>query len=209
MKDFLKFIYPYTVKHRMEFILSIIFVIIVVIMQLIVPIYLKYITDNLIELNKDGIIFAFMILVGLAFIEFFGNLGSRLIGVKYSRKVMESIRGDIYHKLHEQELEFYSRETVGQLLARTIEEVYSLQDILTWGWRILVMITLLIIGTFIVIFISSPLLSVIYALIFPLILYLLIRTSNRNAHIFYTSRLKFGNLAEVMAENFSGIKRKV
>jgi ABC-type multidrug transport system fused ATPase/permease subunit len=55
-------------------------------------------------------------------------------------------------------------------------------------------------------FFSSPFLSLVYGLIFPLIIYLLIRTSNRNAHIFYNSRLKFGNLAEVMAENFSGIK---
>lgn len=207
MKEFFKFIYPYTIKHRFLFILSILFVFTNVLAQLAVPIYLQYIIDTIkITKLKREVYFAFFILLGLALVELIGNLGMRIAGVTYSRRVMESIRRDIFKKLHEQELEFYSKETVGQLLARTIEEVYSLQDILTWGWRIMTMIFLLSIGTFVVMFISSPFLSIIYALIFPLILYLLIRTSNKNAHIFYSARLKFGNLAEVMAENFSGIK---
>ncbi|MFV2015000.1 MAG: ABC transporter ATP-binding protein, partial [Candidatus Heimdallarchaeota archaeon] len=175
--------------------------------QLIVPIYLKFIIDTLGENTiSEEITFAFIILVGLAIIELIGNLGMRLSGIIYSRRVMESIRQDIYHKLHEQELEFYSHETVGQLLARTIEEVYSLQDILTWGWRIFMLIILLSTGTFVIMFLASPFLSIVYAIVFPIMFYLLIRTSNKNAHVFYNSRLKFGNLAEVMAENFSGIK---
>ena len=207
MKEFVKFIYPYTLRQKRYFLLSIIFVCITVASQLIVPLFLKEFIDKIETLKEVTVVYTdFFILFLLAGVEFVGNLGSRIAGVVYSRKTMENIRKDIFHKLHEQELEFFSRETVGQLMARTIEEVYSLQDILTWGWRIMTMITLLATGTFLLMFMASPLLSLIFGVVFPIILYLLARISKKNAHIFYSSRLKFGNLADVMAENFTGIK---
>ena len=190
MKDFLKFMVPYAKLYRKHLIFSALFVVLAVVSQLIVPLYLQFIIDNFGSNTKiDEVTLAFFILVGLALLELIGNFGARIFTVFFSRKAMESIRHDIFHKLHEQELEFYSRETVGQILARTIEEVYSLQEILTWGWRIAVQLVLLSIGTFLIMFIQAPILAGIYSLIFPITIFILIRSSNKNAKIFYDLRL--------------------
>ena len=116
------------------------------------------------------------------------------------------IRRDVFKKLHEQEMEYYSKETVGQLMERTIDEVYQFQDILAWGVRIVSTIIIVSTIVFAIMFLTSWILAGIFALTYPILLLVLQKTSNKNAEIFYDARLKFGSLSEAMAENLSGIK---
>jgi ABC-type multidrug transport system fused ATPase/permease subunit len=207
MIEFLKFIYPYTKEHKKNFIGSVLFVLLGVFTQIAVPLAINIVIDDILPLKVESeIYFAFIIILILSILDYIANLGMRSTGVNYSRDVMESIRRDIYKKLHEQELEYYSKETVGQLMARTVDEVYSLQEILTWGWRIIIFVITISTGVFIVMFITSPILAIIFALTYPILLYVLKKTTNKNAQIFYGTRLKFGDLADTMAENLSGIK---
>ena len=206
MIEFLKFIWPYTKEHSKSYSLSVLFVFLGAFTQIAVPMYIQEVVDNLGTALPSYIYMAFVVLVVLSVLDYTANLGMRLTGVNYSRDVMESIRRDIYRKLHEQELEYYSKETVGQLMARTVDEVYSLQDILTWGWRIMILVITISIGVFIVMFMTSPFLAVVFALTYPILLFVLFKTTTNNAKIFYDTRIKFGDLADTMAENLSGIK---
>lgn len=149
---------------------------------------------------------AFLILFALAVLDYIAQLGMRFTGVRFQRDVMESIRRDVFKKLHQQELEYYSKETVGQLMERTVDEVYQFQEILAWGVRIVATIIIVSAIVIAIMFFTSPILAFVFALTYPLLLYVLKKTSSKNAQIFYDTRLKFGNLSDVMAENLSGIK---
>ncbi len=207
MIEFLKFIYPYTKEHKYSFLSTIFFVLIGCYTQIEVPLYIGQIIDSITPSTIISEIYiAFVLLFILAVIDYIAQLGMRFTGVRYQRDVMESIRRDVFKKLHQQELEYYSKETVGQLMERTVDEVYNMQEILAWGVRIIA--TIIIVSSIVIaiMFFTSWELAIIFALTYPILLYVLKKTSNKNAQIFYDTRLKFGYLSDTMAENLSGIK---
>ena len=120
--------------------------------------------------------------------------------------MIESIRRDVFKRLHQQGIEYFYRESTGQLLARAMDDVYYINDVLSWGWRVTGTIIAISTGIFVVMFLQSPVLAFIFALTFPVLLYVLKKTTTNNAKIFYDARYRFGELADVMAENLSGIK---
>ncbi|MHA2337163.1 MAG: ABC transporter ATP-binding protein [Candidatus Hodarchaeales archaeon] len=214
MREFLKFIYPYLKEHKKFFFFVNFAVIIQAIIQVNIPLQISTIIDTALDIEKkidadlayEIVINGFFVLLLLALIEWFLNFIMRIASVYFSQGVMESIRQTFFKKIQDQELEFYSKETIGQLMERTIDSVFQMQEILTWGWRITILITWLSIGTTIAIFLEAPLLAFFFLLIFPIILWVLIRSSNRNAKIFYNTRQKYGDLNEILAENLSGIR---
>ena len=207
MKPFLKFVYPYIKEHRLPFLLSTFFILIGAMTQTAMPLYIQTIINNIIILKVPSQLYiAFVIFIGIAILDYLASLGMRWFGATYARNIIESIRRDVFKKLHQQGMEYFSRESTGQLLARTMDDVYYLQDVLSWAWRVVGTIIAISVGIFIVMFLQSPILAIIFGLTFPLLLLVLQNSTKKNAHIFYDSRYKFGELAGTMAENLSGIK---
>lgn len=207
MIEFLKFIFPYVKEHRKPFLLSTMFIVGGAITQTAMPLYIEVIIDKVIPMKSQlQLFYAFLIFLGIATADYLVSLGTRLNGVVYARNMIESIRRDVFHKIHLQGMAYFSRESTGQLLARTMDDVYYINDVLSWGWRVAGTIIAISTGIFIVMFLQSPILAVIFALTFPLLLYVLKKTTTKNAKIFYDARYRFGELADVMAENLSGIK---
>ena len=207
MLEFLKFIYPYTKEHKYSFSITLFFVLIGCYTAIEVPLEIGVLINNLpnIQVASD-VYYAFLILFALAVLDYIAQFGVRIAGTNYQRDVMESIRRDVFKKLHEQEMAYYSKETTGQLMERTVDEVYQFQEILAWGVRIVSTIIIVSAVVMVLMFLTSPLLAFIFALTYPVLLYVLNKTSKKNAKTFYDARLRFGYLSEVMAENLSGIK---
>ncbi|MFW9929568.1 MAG: ABC transporter ATP-binding protein [Candidatus Thorarchaeota archaeon] len=207
MESFLRFVIPYVKKQKKFFFLVSLVVIVEAFVQTMVPLQIEQIIDIGVPSKElQFIINGFFILLVLAFADFLLNFMMRVGTVYFSQNIMEDIRKDIFRKIELQELEFFSKETIGQLMERTIDSVFQMQDILTWGWRIVSLIIWLSIGTFIAMWINSPILAVLFLIIYPIIIFILKRSSNKNATIFYDTRLKFGDMSETLAENLSGIR---
>ena len=207
MLEFLKFIYPYTKEHKYSFSITLFFVLIGCYTAIEVPLEIGVLINNLpnIQVASD-VYYAFLILFALAVLDYIAQFGVRIAGTNYQRDVMEPIRRDVFKKLHEQEMAYYSKETTGQLMERTVDEVYQFQEILAWGVRIVSTIIIVSAVVMVLMFLTSPLLAFIFALTYPVLLYVLNKTSKKNAKTFYDARLRFGYLSEVMAENLSCIK---
>ena len=207
MLEFLKFIYPYTKEHKYSFSITLFFVLIGCYTAIEVPLEIGVLINTLPNIQFASDVYnAFLILFALAVLDYIAQFGVRIAGTNYQRDVMESIRRDVFKKLHEQEMAYYSKETTGQLMERTVDEVYQFQEILAWGVRIVSTIIIVSAVVIALMFLTSPLLAFIFALTYPILLYVLNKTSKKNAKTFYEARLRFGNLSEVMAENLSGIK---
>ena len=207
MFEFPRFVYPYTKEHKWSFIWTMFFVLIGCYTAIEVPLYIGQIINQFDSgITANDVWFAFGILFILSFIDYIAQLGMRFTGVRFQRDVMESIRRDIFSKLHKQEMEYYSKESVGQLMERTVDEVYQFQEILAWGVRIIATIIIVSAIVIVIMFNTSPILAIVFALTYPILLYVLNKTSRKNAQMFYDARLKFGLLSDTMAENLSGIK---
>jgi ABC-type multidrug transport system fused ATPase/permease subunit len=178
-----------------------------VVSQTLIPVTISRIIDKALESNTKSIVVeGFFIIVLLGIIDLLSNMSQRFSSVRFSQNMMYDIRQDLYETLQYQELGFYSKETVGQIMSRTIEEVFSLRDILTWGYRIANLVTFLFIASFIVMLQISFELSIIFLIIPVIIIYIIKTSSSKNLQLFYDARFKYGEMNEVLAENLSGIQ---
>ncbi|MDH5400990.1 MAG: ABC transporter ATP-binding protein/permease [Candidatus Heimdallarchaeota archaeon] len=175
--------------------------------QLSIPLIINYIIDDLIVDRDKKLIYIFsFILLFLGLMDLLMNIVQRYVSIRFSNKIIYDIRQDVFTILQHQDLEYYSSETVGQIMARSIYEITSLRDILTWAYRITFLTVFLFIGSIISMFIISPLLSMGFLVIPPILYIYITRSSESNSKMFYNARYKFGELNDALAENLAGIK---
>ena len=205
------FLLPY-IKKKLHLFVPMVFLIITgAVAQTYIPLQVRNIIDqvlnNLDAPNPAGFILSsFLIMAGLSIIDWLTEIVARVLNNRFNQGIQFEIRQDIYRKLQDQELEFYSKESIGQIMARTFEEVNSLRELLGWGLRIMILVSVLYFSAAFVMLLTSPTLGVIYFLLVPVVIYTLSKISKKNAMIFYNTRFKFGEVNEVMAESYSGIK---
>lgn len=208
---------PYARKHWKYFAALNFTAIAAAVSQTLIPLSIGRVVDNVLpQKDYNALFIAFLGLLGLTLLDLLAQSGARFSGVKFAQGVTFDIRQDLFQTLQEQELEFYSRETTGQIMSRSIEEVFSLRDILTWAYRITTLVIFLFLGA---IFSMLQLgfksigngnygpfyLAGVFIVIPIVIYYVVIRSSSRNREIFYNTRFKYGEMTEQMAENLSGI----
>lgn len=175
--------------------------------ETLIPLQIGNIVDEVLPLKDKTLLKSkFLILIGLALGDFFFNWLMRYVVVRFSGRVIFDLRQDIFKALQEQELDFYSKENVGQIMARSIEEIYSLRDLLTWGLRITFLIVFLFITAIVSMFSVSIELSFIFLIMPVVIIGLITRFAVKNKQVFYDVRYKFGVLSDTLAQNLQGIQ---
>lgn len=207
MKEVFDLLWPYTMRHKLKFLALNLTILVAAVSQTLIPLQISRIIDGpLVDKDRSALYNGFVIIVILAFIDLFASIGQRFASVKFSTSIIYDIRQDLYEALQYQELEYYSSETIGQIMSRSIEEVLSLREILTWGYRIALLLTLLFLNAFIIMLGISPVLSLVFLVIPVILFYIAIATAKDNVKLFYDARFKYGTMNEVLAENLSGIK---
>lgn len=194
-------------RHKLKFGALNLSIFIAAISQTLIPLQISRMIDGAIaDESKSDLYYGFGIVILLAIIDLFAGMGQRFASVKFSTSIIYDIRQDLYEALQYQELEYYSSETIGQIMSRSIEEVLSLREILTWGYRIGLLLVLLFLNAFIVMVGISVRLSLVFLVIPVVLFYIAIVTAKDNVKLFYDARFKYGTMNEVLAENLSGIK---
>jgi len=211
MRDISLFLFPYVKRKFKLFLPMVLLITIGAVAQTYIPLQVRDIIDNVLNnlqvSSHSQLIFnSFLIIVGLSSIDWLTEISARFLNNRFNQGIQFEIRLDIYKVLQSQELEFYSMESIGQIMARTFEEVASLRELLGWGLRILLLIIILYFSAAIVMLQTSVVLGLVYLLLAPIVLATLSKISRNNAKIFYNTRFKFGEVNEVMAESYSGIK---
>ncbi len=207
MRELLTLLIPYIKKHKLFFAGVNLASIGAATAQTLIPLQISEIIDiTLADASKSLLLIGFAILIGFTLLDLLANMIQRRFTVKMSQNVIFDLRQDLFEVLQGHELEFYSKESVGQIMSRSIEEVYSMRELLTWGYRITALVTFLFIGSIVSIMRISWQLGLVFLIIPIIVVVLTTKTSARNKELFYGARFKFGELSEVLAENLSGIQ---
>ncbi|MCY3411078.1 MAG: ABC transporter ATP-binding protein [Candidatus Heimdallarchaeota archaeon] len=198
---------PYVKKYYILFFLVGLSTMIAALAETLIPIQVGIITDEVLPIkDKTGLLIGFFILLGLAILDLFMNFSMRYFVVRFAQRIIFDLRQDIFMALQEQELKFFSKENTGQIMERSISEIFSLRDLLTWGLRI----TFLVVFLFASAIISMISVSVEMALIFVLIPILIIGFvswfAGKNKQVFYDARYKMAEVSDTLAQNLQGIQ---
>ena len=147
LKELIDLLKPYIKSHKYWFVFLNIIAIVAAIAQTMFPLIIGDAIDNAFsDLDLITLQSTFFILIGLVLLDLLAQFGARYIGLNFAQRIIFDIRQNIFIKLQNQELDFYSKETTGQIMAKTMEEVYSLRDILTWGYRMTILMIFLFLG---------------------------------------------------------------
>lgn len=166
IREFRKF---YKIEYKKLYLL--IFVVIVSsILEAVVPLSIKFLTDEFINAeNLKGFQLASIMFFLLVFMATFSIYGFYVLGGKLEYKVAEEIRKNVFYKVENFSLKNFKKYEIGELLSRLTSDVQKLSEVFSWGVIDAVHSLILLIFSVSIMFYLSVKLTIFVFLISPLI----------------------------------------
>ena len=175
--------------------------------NLLTPIVMVNIVDNVLVGNQLSLLLPYTLLyIGLGILYAVFDMIGRYGAAISSQWVIFTLRKELFQSLMEKDLAFYDENETGQLLARTTTDVSTMREFLFWGYRVIFIGTIQLIGTYIVMWIVSPGLTYYMFLLLPVIAIFIYSFARRVRPVFRAARNQYGVLSSVLAENVVGHK---
>ncbi|NHI83824.1 MAG: ABC transporter ATP-binding protein [Candidatus Thorarchaeota archaeon] len=175
--------------------------------NVISPLVLVEIIDSVIVLGDYGLLvtYTLLYLALTAFYMIFDTTG-RYVAALMAQHVIYDLRSELYDSLMEKDLAFYDQNETGQILARVTTDVTTMREFLFWGYRVIFIGIVTLIGTYIVMWTVSPELTLIMLTLVPFIFTFVIVFAKKVRPVLYAARSQYGVLSSVLAENVVGMR---
>jgi ABC-type multidrug transport system fused ATPase/permease subunit len=175
--------------------------------NLVTPLVTVYIIDDIILADQlDQLISYVLIYVALGALYSLFDVIGRYGAAVSSQRVIYQIREELYESLMEKDLAFYDENETGQLLARVTTDVTTMREFLFWGFRVIFIGLSMLVGTFFIMYMLSPSLTIYMLVILPIIGMFIYVFAKKVRPIFYAARKQYGKLSSVLSENVYGHK---
>ncbi len=178
-----------------------------VVMDLMQPRMIQRIVDEgLAQLDMQIVIHTGLWMIGFAFIGAIGGVGCTIFSVLASQGFGTDLRDALFEKV--QSLSFGNLDELetGQLVTRLTNDVIQIQEMVSMMLRIMVRAPLLLIGSLVMVIITSPRLSLLVAVLGPLVLVMLVLIIKKAYPLFGAVQQKLDDLNTVMQENLAGVR---
>ncbi|MBR5947470.1 MAG: ABC transporter ATP-binding protein [Clostridia bacterium] len=126
----------YALRHRVVFILIIVFMLIVALIDIIYPQLTRYAIDNIIAEGESGlnklvpfalVYIAFVVVQAVCVITFILLCGKLEMAMSFD------IRHDAFKKLQELSFSYYDKTAVGYIMARMVGDIPRLSEMVAWS----------------------------------------------------------------------------
>ena len=170
MKKNLKKLLGYYKPYRLLFFSDLFFAIIGAIVTLIIPLIVRYITNEVVyfevEKVKESILFLGIVMTVLVLIEFGCNYFMVYYGHMMGARMEANMRSDIFGHYQKLSFAFYDNQKVGALLSRVTSDLFDITELLHHGPEDLIISFIKIVGAFIILInINAPLTFVTFAFV--------------------------------------------
>lgn len=185
--DSMKRLLPYLKPYRTLTIVAPLLMMIEVAMDLYQPRLMQNIIDvGLANLDMTYIIRTGLLMVGLATIGMIGGASNGILATLVGQGYGYDLREALYRKI--QSLSFANLDELGtgELVTRLTNDVTQIQEILMMVLRMLVRTPLLMIGSLVMLVVTSPRLSIILVVLAPLVAIGLLQI-HRRAHVLFSA----------------------
>lgn len=158
----------FIIPYRYKLMLVIGLMILLAVTDIILPLFQKYVIDNLIEKGTlNGIkTFTFLYFIALL-IQVILVFCFTKLSMKVEMHMAYDMKKAVFNKLQTLSLSYYNQNPVGQLMSRVLSDTGKIGDMIAWGITDLFWSTVYVIGVFISMFILNYKLAILVALIIP------------------------------------------
>ncbi len=175
--------------------------------NLLTPLVMVEIVDSVLIGNQLELLLPYIIVfVGLGLLYALFDMIGRYGAAISSQGVIYTLREELYQSLMEKDLAFYDENETGQLLARVTTDVSTMREFLFWGYRVIFIGTVQLIGTYIVMWNVNSDLTYYMLLLIPVIVIFIYSFARKVRPVFRAARNQYGVLSSVLAENVVGHK---
>jgi ABC-type multidrug transport system fused ATPase/permease subunit len=178
-----------------------------VLFNTITPLVLVTIIDSVIPSVQYNLLLPYALLY-LLLTGLYGALDmvGRYLASLMAQHVIFDLRSELYDSLMEKDLAFYDENETGQLLARVTTDVTTMREFLVWGYRVIFIGVVSLLGTYYVMWQLNKQLTIYMLLLVPSMIAFVYVFAKRVRPLFFSSRTQFGVLSSVLQENIVGMK---
>lgn len=203
--DSLKWIFSYLKKYNFKYLFALLLVLFTSAINMVNPFISGRIVDKVLGENQTNLLIP-LILTMIAIVVFKGFItyAYQMILEKISQRILFKIRTDLYEKLLELDVNFYSKVKTGDLMARMTGDTDAIRHFVAWVvYNILSSVTTFAFAIISMIYVNATL-TIFMLFVSPLIGFFTFKMSKEISPTFHNIREAYSRLNSVVQENISG-----
>ena len=210
MKEKLKKLFAYYHPYRRLFYSDLFFAILGAAVTLIIPLIIRYITNDVVyfgpEEAKRAVLNLGLVLLGLILLEIFCNFYIAYYGHIMGAKMEADMRRDIFGHYQKLTFAFYDNQKVGHLLSRITSDLFDISELLHHGPEDLVISVIKIIGSFAILLTVNVKLALIMFAFIPVMVIFAFYYNGKMKTAFVHNREKIADINSQIEDSLAGIR---
>ncbi|NIQ02974.1 MAG: ATP-binding cassette domain-containing protein [Nitrospinaceae bacterium] len=176
-------------------------------LDLVPPWLIKVIVDRLVDRVHDGWVYAFVLMLVLAYFgRNYSNYRRIMVNNRLEQKVVFDIRSHVYRALHKLSLNYFENRSTGEIMSRVNDDVTYVERIFIDGVEQIVTASLTLIGIMIILFNLHWKLAVASLLPIPFLVIGAWKYTVRAHDLYHQVRERAAKMNGVLQDGISGIK---
>ena len=210
MKEKLKRLFSYYRPYKGLFYSDMFFAILGAAVTLVIPMIVRYITNDVIYFDRADARHAILILgavmLALVALEVFCNFYIAYFGHTMGAKMEADMRSDIFGHYQKLTFAFYDNQKVGHLLSRITSDLFDISELLHHGPEDLVISIIKIIGSFVILLTDNVKLALIAFIFIPVMAIFAFYFNGKMKTAFKRNREKIADINSQIEDSLSGIR---
>lgn len=210
MKEKLKRLFSYYRPYKGLFYSDMFFAILGAAVTLVIPMIVRYITNDVIYFDRADARHAILILgavmLALVALEVFCNFYIAYFGHTMGAKMEADMRSDIFGHYQKLTFAFYDNQKVGHLLSRITSDLFDISELLHHGPEDLVISIIKIIGSFVILLTVNVKLALIAFIFIPVMAIFAFYYNGKMKTAFKRNREKIADINSQIEVSLSGIR---
>jgi ATP-binding cassette subfamily B protein len=175
--------------------------------DLLIPRLTQRVVDaGIMQGNLTAIVNTSLMMLGAAVLSALFAIANTILSVRVGQGVSADLRSTLVHKVQTFSFGNLDRLQTGELLVRATSDVTQVQTIVMMSLRILSRAPLWMIGSIVMLILTSPRLALLMVFLAPLILALVWFFASRAQPLFRMVQEKLDRLNQLLQENLAGVR---
>lgn len=210
MREKLKKLFAYYDPYKLMFYSDMFFAILGAAVTLIIPLIVRYITNEVVYFDiaeaRESILTLGILMVALVLLEIFCNFYIAYFGHIMGAKMEADMRRDIFGHYQKLTFAFYDNQKVGHLLSRITSDLFDISELLHHGPEDLVISVIKIIGSFAILLAVNVRLALIAFAFIPVMAVFAFYFNRKMGAAFKRNREKIAEINSQIEDSLSGIR---
>ncbi|MCB0184052.1 MAG: ABC transporter ATP-binding protein, partial [Caldilineaceae bacterium] len=176
-------------------------------MDLLQPRFVEHIIDEGIAKGELTVVFQTGLwMIGVAIVGLIGGVGCGVFTVLSSQNFGADLRQTLFAQVQSLSFGNLDKLETGGLITRLTNDVTQVVEMVSMLLRVMVRVPLLLVGSLIMGYLTSPRLSLLFVLLIPVVTVVLVYVINRAYPLFGGVQQRLDRLNTVMQENLAGVR---